>query len=361
MIAFTGTMSLNLLNMMMGASSFMAFAFVLMCMLILRRARLPTSVTIFVWNLIGLQFVAICVMMLSRYIAADKNAAASNFCRLTVLFDHGCLYITSIVFMFLVLDRLAAFLHDRYSWKHQTKYNKELSYYAVVFSYIMGLVAAIPTASVAIPSGRSGFGCQIPAGYTAVEVALKVVFLFLAPVVTVVALIIQISYHRNRDFMWRYASRALVFYTVVFFLLFPINYVKAVRSGLFSVNNTAVITPYPEYVDYILFCCEVLADFRLTVFSMFILALCDMDPLRRVEQAIDQSAVQLQVPESLLKKWLHLMDKLNAMVTWRFTKRDDTAHLTTHEEPMATSDSSAVEVTVTPSCSAVFSSGSSPA
>ncbi|AEV80615.1 envelope protein UL78 [Cercopithecine betaherpesvirus 5] len=351
---FTEKMASTLLNGMMGSASFMILTLVVFCLAVLTKARLPYSAQIFTWNLVGIQCISIFSMLLSRHLSTEE-VSRFDICRVALFMEDGCLYITVLLFMFLVLDRLAAFLNGRHLWRHQTSQNVEVAGYAVLFCWILGFVAAVPTAAVAVPNQLEHRGCQIPSGYVSVDMTIKIWFVFLAPVVTVLAVIIQISYHNHRDQAWGYASRVLVFYTVCFLMLFPYYYVRCVNSGMAFPNGTVPDTvTYKPVLDYVFFCAQIVADFRLVVFSFFIILLCCLNPLKQLDECFDGKTCQRICSGPWLRKFVHVLEKLDRLVT--LSKAADTVVLTENEEPVAVNDRP-VEVTVTPSTSAVFSTG----
>ncbi|QQL10225.1 Ja107 [Japanese cytomegalovirus] len=359
---------------MTAAGSLTILLAVVMWLNMLDGAGMPMAVGHYTGNLVFAQVISIFSVLASK-IVGMTSAANMGFCGIVVFLEDSGLYVTSLLFMFLILDRMAAFLNGRFFWRQQTtKQNVNTSVYIILLCWVLGMAASVPSAAVAAPNSRWE-RCEIPVTYAAVDMIVKLWFVLLAPVVLIMAVVIQASYHRDRERMWYYVRRVFMFYTACFVLMVPYYFVRVMQGDFTAVSkntsNSSSNSIHSAFMDYLDMITELLYSFKLVVFALFIVLFCSINPLETLEECLEKAEAEKKnraaasqdekrLPTNTCCGRLAEMIK-QCVITLAKAKRDNSgerANLPENAEDVGTTGSDQpTEVTVTSISSAVFSSG----
>ncbi|AAZ80610.1 Rh107 [macacine betaherpesvirus 3] len=360
---------------MTAAGSLVILLAVVMWLNMLDRAGMPMAVGHYTGNLVLTQVICIFSMLASK-IVGMTSAANMGFCGIVVFLEDTGLYVTSLLFMFMILDRMAAFLNGRLFWRQQTtKQNLSTSVYIILFCWVLGMAAAVPSAAVAAPNSRWE-RCEIPVSYAAIDMIVKLWFVLLAPVVLIMAVIIQSSYHRDRERIWYYARRVFMFYTACFVMMVPYYFVRVMLSD-FALVAIKTKTGNSDgcdstFLDYLNMFTHVIYSFKLVVFALFIVLFCSINPMETLEECLERADAERQSRSEASQGerrlpintcCIKLIELIKQYVsTLSKATRDNSgerANLPENAEDIGTtgSDQLPTEVTVTPNSSAVFSTG----
>ncbi|QQL10047.1 Cy107 [Cynomolgus cytomegalovirus] len=360
---------------MTAAGSLVILLAVVMWLNMLDRAGMPMAVGHYTGNLVLAQVLCIFSMLASK-IVGMTSAANMGFCGIVVFVEDSGLYVTSLLFMFMILDRMAAFLNGRLFWRQQTtKQNQSTSVYIILFCWVLGMAAAIPSAAVAAPNSRWE-RCEVPVSYAIIDMIVKLWFVLLAPFVLTMAVIIQSSYHRDRERIWYYARRVFMFYTACFVMMVPYYFVRVMQSDFAladikakTANSSGCDSTFLDYLDMFT---QVVNSFKLVVFALFIVLFCSINPMETLEECLERADAERQSRSEASQGerrlpintcCIKLIESIKHYVsTLSKATRDNSgerANLPENAEDIGTtgSDQLPTEVTVTPNSSAVFSTG----
>ncbi|AKI20332.1 envelope protein UL78 [Human betaherpesvirus 5] len=272
----------DLLIGMFGSVSLVNLLTIIGCLWVLRVTRPPVSVMIFTWNLVLSQFFSIVATMLSKGIML-RGALNLSLCRLVLFVDDVGLYSTALFFLFLILDRLSAISYGRDLWHHETRENAGVALYAVAFAWVLSIVAAVPTAATGSLDYR-WLGCQIPIQYAAVDLTIKMWFLLGAPMIAVLANVVELAYSDRRDHVWSYVGRVCTFYVTCLMLFVPYYCFRVLRGALQPAS--AAGTGF-GIMDYVELATRTLLTMRLGILPLFIIAFFSREPTKDLDDSFD--------------------------------------------------------------------------
>ncbi|AAM00717.1 envelope protein UL78 [Panine betaherpesvirus 2] len=272
----------DLLTGMFASISVLNLLAIVGCLWMLRVTRPSIAVQVFTWNLVLSQFFSIVATVFSKGMTLSVyNAADLGFCRLALFVEDVGLYSTSLLFLFLILDRLAAIAQGRDLWRHQTRENVSLALYVVAFIWVLSVVAAVPTAATGTIDFRWR-GCEIPLQYSGVDLTIKMWFVMGAPMIAVLSYVVDLSYNDKRDAAWPYVGRVCSYYVTCLLLYVPHYCFRVLRSVVEPGDTTFGIMDYMELGT------RTVLMLRLSVLPLFIVALFSSNPTQDLDVSLER-------------------------------------------------------------------------
>ncbi|AEV80774.1 envelope protein UL78 [Aotine betaherpesvirus 1] len=267
------------------------------CFLAAKRGRVPYAVSIFVWNLFASQLLTAAAMLFTNGLVTNLPVSLS-VCRSAMYLEDVGTCATSLLFLFLIMDRLSALVNGRAEWKHQSHQNVAAAAYAAFLGWFLALVVAISTQAVVDVSRRFPYTCEIPLGYSAFDMSVHVWFLLAAPLIIVLAYVLEICYGNQRDGVWPYIKTVWVFYALSAVFFVPYMALRVIRS-LFGVP-----VDFPEALDYVEIAFRALAALRVCVYPLCLLYLSTYTPMEEFDNAFAVSCPDVRGTLSrLLSMW----------------------------------------------------------
>ncbi|AEV80929.1 envelope protein UL78 [Saimiriine betaherpesvirus 4] len=284
---------------MMGmfvAAAMLILLAVAMCFVAAKRRCVPYAVNIFAGNLLVSQLLTIVAMMFSQGFMYDPPFNPS-YCRISMFFEDVGTYATSALFLFLIMDRMAALANGRAEWKHQTQQNVSTAIFASIFAWALSAVVSLPTFVTSDSAHRFPFSCETPLGYSAMTMSLHVWFALAAPLIVVVSYVLGACYEEERDNLWPYVARVWTFYTTCLLFFVPYYGIRIIRS-FFGLPGM-----FPEVMDYVEVVCHMVFLFRVVILPLFVLNLSSPAPMVEMDHAFESMMKVGFCQETMLAVW----------------------------------------------------------
>lgn len=268
-----------------GMSMILGCVFMAVVFAMVSRKRTASTVRVYAINLMVAELVDIAASVFESGFLGSKAPVPldETYCRIFTYFSEAAKYETAVMFLFLALDRMYAFLNHREA--HGTQMNRKAAVYCAFVSWVVGGFLAAPatlSAGVHRPHWLLRPSCRSQTAHGVMSTTLSACFVGAIPLVVVAAASTEVLYSQTRDRVWPLVKRVATYHVFSFAIYVLRDAIRAFRSA------SRYDPRFPDSMDYVEIFSEFLSQMRFMTLPLFILALGYRKPMDEIDMFVDE-------------------------------------------------------------------------